>query len=422
MKSLNDAVLQVGDIVLVTRVAKISKGIRLTTNSDISHAMICVEAYSLIDSDPEGVHARNTHRLFWSDHCAIHVLRLKQGLTDDQLQKIVAFVRGRVGTRYSIFEAARSVLGGGRRKSRKQFCSRLVAQAYAAAGLHLVDSPDYCTPEELRRSSKLIEIPGATQFVTDHRVEAMNSATDTTQLMRDAINKLLTEARRKNKSIEDLSDIDQHLIAKPKDDPYFVRVLLGSGYLTVWRTEHDKNPWQYDLDLMNAVPGSGHDKRLYCQALANDGEIGIQRYEVNRAGYTIFFEEFHLKWFGMLKELYEKLVQIHRQRRKVAAQWLAQNSAAPAPLSPKSPADLVPQSAEWFAALEKFNPMQAAQTRFIVEAEGSVDVCSICGDSPAKNYRLVGHALPTDAVCTLRLCNDCWGIRRGMYTESFGLS
>jgi hypothetical protein len=422
MKSLNDAVLHVGDIILATRDAKISKGIRLTTKSDISHAMVCVEAYSLIDSDSDGVHARNMRRLFWPDHCAIHVLRLKEGLTDDQLQKIIAHVRGKVGTRYSRVEAARSVLGGGRRPSRRQFCSRLVAQAYAAAGIHLVDSPDYCTPEEVRRSEKLIEVPGATRSMTDPRIEAMNRDADTTQLMRDAINRLLSGARTKNDSIEDLNDIDQHLIDKPKDDPYFARLLTDSGYLTAWRVEKDKNPWQYDLDLMNAELGAAHEKMQYCQAVVDEREIGLQRYEVNRAGYGIYFEQFHLEWFRMLKELYEILVELHHQRRNVAGQWLAQNFAAHAPASSRSSADLAPHSTEWFAALERYNPAQAAHTHLIVESERRLDVCSICGDTPAKDYRLVGHALPADAVRTLRLCNDCWGIRRGMYTESFGLS
>ena len=43
MKRINDAVLRPGDIILTTSAAKVSKGIRFATGSDISHAMVCVQ-------------------------------------------------------------------------------------------------------------------------------------------------------------------------------------------------------------------------------------------------------------------------------------------------------------------------------------------------------------------------------------------
>jgi hypothetical protein len=49
--------------------------------------------------------------------------------------------------------------------------------------------------------------------------------------------------------------------------------------------------------------------------------------------------------------------------------------------------ELVPNSAEWLAALEKINPQQAAITRAVVAQAGSEDGCSICGDTPARRLR-----------------------------------
>jgi hypothetical protein len=60
VKTINGAVLQVGDIVLTTSTEKVSAYIRGFTRSDISHVMICVESYSVIDANAEGVQARNT--------------------------------------------------------------------------------------------------------------------------------------------------------------------------------------------------------------------------------------------------------------------------------------------------------------------------------------------------------------------------
>lgn len=71
-----------------------------------------------------------------------------------------------------------------------------------------------------------------------------------------------------------------------------------------------------------------------------------------------------------------------------------------------------PHSSEWFAAMDKFNPHQAACTKEILNLAGSLEVCSICGDSPAGDYQLSMRMLAADAVATIRLCDDCLGIQK----------
>jgi hypothetical protein len=56
--------------------------------------------------------------------------------------------------------------------------------------------------------------------------------------------------------------------------------------------------------------------------------------------------------------------------------------------------------------------MQVAHTKSIVDRSCSVDVCSVCGDDPAKDYRLAAPYRPLGGVDTLRLCDDCLGFRR----------
>jgi hypothetical protein len=51
-------------------------------------------------------------------------------------------------------------------------------------------------------------------------------------------------------------------------------------------------------------------------------------------------------------------------------------------------------------------------TRKIIELTGRTDVCSICGDDPASDYRLAEERRPAGGADTLRLCDDCVGIRR----------
>jgi hypothetical protein len=312
------------------------------------------------------------------------------------------------------------VLGGAKSPGRKQFCSRLVAQAYASAGLNLVDDSNYCTPQQLKDSIKLITVQGAVRGASDEEMKLMEGIYDIPQRMLDVTNILLSGARAKNARIESVNDIDQHLRTSPEDDAYFADLYQRSGYLTVWGAERAKNFWHYDLQAMIDAPVPNEAKWQYCENLLGDAEEGLVRFEVNRAGYALLAEEFPLETFRLLKELYEKLVEIHLLRRKIAAQWL--NSQGTTVFSERSHAVLlIPHTPEWFAALSGWNQHQAAMTRMILDQSESDAVCSVCGDDPTKDYRLVGPGIPYGVVCTLRLCNDCWGIRAGMHAESLAL-
>ena len=80
---------------------------------------------------------------------------------------------------------------------------------------------------------------------------------------------------------------------------------------------------------------------------------------------------------------------------------------------------LKPHTDEWFEALEKQNPAQAAQTKQLISLAGSKDVCSICGDEESKDYKLEGSQAAPGAAVSLRLCNDCLHIRKHVEGENF---
>ena len=235
MKRVKMSCLLRGDIILTTTTATVSKAIRWGTKSDISHAMICVQHGSVIDATSEGVHARNVQRLFFEDECALHILRLKTGLGPDQAEQICQFVRQRIGSEYSTREAMRTAVGGSNQWTRKQFCSRLVAQAYASAGIKLVDDPNYCAPADLAKSSLLVAVSDAVESVSDEEADRWAAHTDLTEAMRSAINVVLEGARKKEKGIQTFEDIVPYLIQHPEDDAYFANLLTRSGYLTVWQ-------------------------------------------------------------------------------------------------------------------------------------------------------------------------------------------
>jgi len=71
----------------------------------------------------------------------------------------------------------------------------------------------------------------------------------------------------------------------------------------------------------------------------------------------------------------------------------------------------LPHSAEWFAALEQQNPMQAAQSQAMVTSAGHDAVCSVCGDDPVKDWQVDPQDVPSGLVASVRLCDDCYEIR-----------
>jgi hypothetical protein len=408
MKRVKMLSLVRGDIILTTTTAVVSKAIRWGTKSDISHAMICVQHGSVIDATSEGVHARNIQRLFFDDKCALHVFRPKAALGAEQVDQICRFVRERIGSEYSTREAVRAAIGGSDQWTRKQFCSRLVAQAYASAGIKLVGDPNYCAPADLAKSPLLASMPDAVEQVSDEEVGRWAVHTDSTEAMRRAINIVLEGARTKDKNIQTFEDVGPYLIQNPTDDAFFSDLLDRSGYLTVWQLNTERNRWQYEDALLAELPADKCEE--YCRGMVTDEEAGPHRYLTNRAAYRGLAHQYSLTFFKLLFELFDLLAAEHRQRLTVARRWLETNGL----LTPVGDVVVQPHSSEWFSAMDNWDPVKAAVTRFVIDQEGRDDICSICGDEPAADYRLEKAFRPAGGPDTLRLCDDCLEIRKGI--------
>ena len=68
---------------------------------------------------------------------------------------------------------------------------------------------------------------------------------------------------------------------------------------------------------------------------------------------------------------------------------------------------LVPHSDAWYAALVQIDPAQAFMTQAVVDHAGRPDVCSVCGDKPARIYDLTA-----DPSLPIRLCDRCLVFQR----------
>ena len=407
MKGLDASALRVGDIVLTASSSWMSRTIQFATGGPASHAMVYVEDHSVIDATAEGVQARNTQRIILEDDCVVHVLRARDALTASQAEAVCSYVRARVGTQYATTEAVRSALGGGSSWTAKQFCSRLVAQAFASAGVHLSPDPNYCAPADLLASSELVPVADAIRSVSVEEANFWSSRLDLPALMRAATNAVLDGSRRRDPGIQNFNDLNQHLLAHPEDDAIIVGLLQGSGYLSLWAVEQQKNSWQYDLALLSASSREACDLEEYCRRTLAEGPGGADRYASGHGAYVELSALRDLRTFAALRDLYARLATLQDIRKRTARAWLVEQglmrSDEGAPLSPHTDA--------WFAALSVWNPPQAIMARAALIAAGRSDVCSVCGDEPAHDYRLAEAQRPPAGVDTLRLCGDCLAIR-----------
>ncbi len=393
--------IEPGDIILTTTPEPVSQMIRAVTGADISHAMICVGKSSAIDSTGDGVHARNLDRILLEAGCAGHVLRPAQPLTPDQLRTVVAWARANVGTRYTMLEAGKSVLAG-LIAGRRQFCSRLVAQAYREAGVNLVPNADFCHPGELLKSPLLVEVPDVLKELTAEQEEYRRGDLDHVKAMRESTNTLLNGARKVSSSIESLNDIDIYLLEHPDADGHFVEALKDSRYLQLRHDEFERNAWQYNVAFMEGHDGSEDRKRRYCEELLADEKLGDNRFVLNHAGYVTLNTTHPRQYFALKVRLYEILAGFHARRVRAATEWLERKGL----LEPVVQELLRPHTPEWFNSLREWNPVQAAMAEAAIQAGGSAEVCTVCADDPALDYALV--SIVRLGPGTIRLCDFCF--------------
>lgn len=410
LKRLNIDLVQAGDIVLTARPGKVSKAIRRTTKGLVSHAMICVQHGSVIDSTSAGVQSRNLQRELFKPDERVYAFRLREPLTALQLSSLMDFARSEIGTRYSKIEAARSIIAGPRPRNSKQFCSRLVARAFASIGIPLVVDPDYCTPEELRISPLLIELKNVTETVSKEELKAWRSRPNPLALQEKSHNRILNAGRRLDSSIENFHDLHRFVQAHPQWDAHIAKVYRESGYLDLWKMDFEINPWHYDVDVMDACfpEARREEMRSACVASIREAYTGGVRFAVDLAYYRDAFAQHGLETDGQLVALYEQLVRNDQLRRDTALLWLRRHFPVDIPLHLER---VVPHSDIWFSIVDRVEPRLGALARNAITKQGRSDVCSTCGD-PARDYRLVNTAEAMPGVPSQRLCNDCVGMRR----------
>src|SRR3546814_8946098 len=79
----------------------------------------------------------------------------------------------------------------------------------------------------------------ATVVAAPEEIAFFESRVDIPELMHEATNNLLDGARRFDPAIENLDDLNEHLVRHPEHDAALCRILKVSGYLEIWQIEKE---------------------------------------------------------------------------------------------------------------------------------------------------------------------------------------
>ncbi|MCQ4632659.1 hypothetical protein GB927_021640 [Shinella sp. CPCC 100929] len=360
----------------------------------------------------DGVQARNIQREFFEDDEKVSAFRLKTPLPAHVIAQVADYARSQIGTRYSLPEAVALVTGGPKLRTKRLFCSRLVARAYQSVGIQLVRDQDYCSPEGLRVSPLLVELALQTEVVSQEEIETMARRPNPIAMTHKAQNEVLDVARSLDPTVESFQDLARLIKDHPEWDRHIADVLQSSGYLDLWRYEVETHPWRYDHAFMATMtePDIQQDLRAYCIGTVQEAYSGGIRFAVNLEHYRQMHQVLPRQSWQLLIRLYETLVSNDHSRREVARAWLA--AAHPVDLELHME-KIGPHSDMWFSIVDRVEPRLGALARIMIENEKSALVCSSCGDEPITDYRIANAAEAMPGVPSLRLCEDCVGIRRG---------
>jgi len=311
--------LQVGDIILTAEKTLQSKTVRLFTWGEFSHAMIWADG-TLIHSDGGGVYSKNTQRLLFDKLSEVIVLRPRIKLNALQRGIIINYPRSLVGTVYSVKEAIAVKRPIKPKATYKQFCSRLVAQTYYNAGIKIVKNPDYCSPEEINKSKKiLMRVNNCVREATQEEIY-FSTTRDPGQETQDDTIKMLIEIRNKfGQNIQTIGNVCDFIMKEPTHDAEITEIAKNSGYFNHAEVDIEINHWRYNEDEFIKVAKMANYQLLELARFIHD--IGNSSASIHYAQLKEFEEKFRVSGFDFFKQhifLYKKLINTQYLRQDLA--------------------------------------------------------------------------------------------------------
>ena len=316
--------LRLGDIILIRSNSRISQMVRRLTQSKYSHAILYVEICSVIDSDGYGVQSNNLQRRLIEKEDDAVVLRIKDEISTGILDKVEEFARRKIGTEYSTEEAKVAMINKEleAKEPNRQFCTRFIAQSYKYAGIELVENPDYCVPEELLNSNKLMIVDNVLRKASKKEIEFANSE-NPLEKQHEIHNSIFQRARElSGKDVQTFEDINEVLVSMGEIDSDLTDFVKKSGFLTMMEEDVEKNPWHYDADKM--IEHYKNPEAIVNTAMffATEESKIRERLNISICSLIQLDKIFPREYFKMEIELYRKLIRYSHTREREAIKVL----------------------------------------------------------------------------------------------------
>lgn len=269
---LNTYKLQPGDVILERGTGIHSEMIVKKTKGNFSHAMIYVGGTIIEATVQGGVYSRVPNRVYVHDLEHLLVLRPKKNLTSKETQDLCTYARNLSGSAYSIREA---IIAGSNHKpeytlTRSQFCSRLVAQAYAKIGVNISQNIDYCSPADIEKSTFFNKLNGMVHQGQQDEIDFVNKGGTHADHAKRAVKWV-----RKAKKILFKNNI--HTIICPQTSAQIKISTINDIYFAVLQNE-DKS--EIDKEIASAMLELGY----------NLAPFDDQKYNPYRYSYSNFCE------------------------------------------------------------------------------------------------------------------------------------
>jgi len=323
MYVLNIDLLQLGDIILSRSAEPLSAFVRRQSNSNYSHAALVVADNSCVESTGDGVHAETLQRLGFETENDALVLRLQTPASIADLDTSMNFARTKVGTDYaSRSEVTRSYSGSATyaQEQNRQYCTRLVAQAYAAAGIALVANADYCTPGDIEQSALLKVVPNCLVEANKEQEEWVREAErgESITITQASITSNFLEQVQQltDLDLQTLEQVDSYLAADQTYDSQIAELLTQSGYLGIGDEEKRSNPWFYDLAEFEK---QGNEQHRYDFAQGQEFSEAVRSHAYSKAAqaYQQQAQALQSSYFTVMANCAARQYELSQERMKV---------------------------------------------------------------------------------------------------------
>jgi hypothetical protein len=331
---LDRAKLQPGDIVLQAGIMPHSKAIMLATGGRYSHALL-YDSNSMIEATLSGgVFSKNPQRVLVRNPAHLAVYRMRSPLNTESLHTVMSTARQKTAAPYAPIEAIGAAFRSRHSRSGAssgQFCSRLVAQSFSAAGIHLVPNADFCSPHELTQSPLLEQIYDVVRLATPEDLKIYDSVDINLRNQRATlrwVRRARVLAAKENQEIAGQSDVLKFLIDHPEHDDAVVECIRSTTYLSNFNHDRAANAYRYNEDaFVRRLVEEDRDSESFLR-----DEIGkelslIPRYGRNLAAMRqhahrglSYVEEHILLYASLLAQIEERLKVILRVLSRIGSE------------------------------------------------------------------------------------------------------